>query len=347
MHSAPISRPPDFIVFGVPRSGTKTLVRALNLHPHVYCAMERFHFRADHSRITFPDSFLDESEIRDRHDLGKVKRIREEIADKHDIRHVGNKLPRYYLTVDRINRDIPPLKNIWIYRSPFGFMQSWNRRELNSRRGRWRAGQVGLFGLLELLCCIDNCVRLNKDIFIFPYEEGLNRSARPITQALDFLGAAPGLYDLATFETRFLSQRREAPHRLALASYEEEILDALRVKELDAIMDQGRGVMVSELADPLREYLGSIADSLPGAVDRAFAACDNQAASSFGREHFKRNRAELAGLLEMAQGSRALAEFQSFSLYQRVRALYVQRWALKRRLASIRLPSQSQSARWD
>jgi hypothetical protein len=132
MHSAPTSRPPDFIVFGVPRSGTKTLVRALNLHPHVYCAMERFHFRADHSRITFPDSFLDESEIRDRHDLGKVKRIREEIADKHDIRHVGNKLPRYYFTVDRINRDVPALKNIWIYRSPFGFMQSWNRRELNS-----------------------------------------------------------------------------------------------------------------------------------------------------------------------------------------------------------------------
>ena len=42
----------DFVIFGVPRSGTKALVRALNLHPHVYCAMERFHFRADHAQIT-------------------------------------------------------------------------------------------------------------------------------------------------------------------------------------------------------------------------------------------------------------------------------------------------------
>jgi hypothetical protein len=37
-----MDHPLDFIVFGVPRSGTKGLVHALNLHPHVYCAPERF-----------------------------------------------------------------------------------------------------------------------------------------------------------------------------------------------------------------------------------------------------------------------------------------------------------------
>jgi len=37
-----MGHPLDFIVFGVPRSGTKALVHALNLHPHVYCAEERF-----------------------------------------------------------------------------------------------------------------------------------------------------------------------------------------------------------------------------------------------------------------------------------------------------------------
>ena len=117
-------RPLDFIVFGVPRSGTKTLVRALNLHPHVYCAMERFHFRANHSSIVFPDSFLDASDIRDRHDLGKIKRIREDIATKREIRHPGNKLPRYYFALHRINTEVSALKNIWIYRSPYGFLSS-------------------------------------------------------------------------------------------------------------------------------------------------------------------------------------------------------------------------------
>ena len=194
LYSTPMTRPLDFIVFGVARSGTKTLARALNLHPHVYCAQERFYFRVDHSQITFPNSFLDSSDISNSYDLDKIERVRTALAEKSDIRHIGNKLPSYYFRLEQINRDIPALKNIWIYRSPYGFMQSWNRREasrLGTRKGRWRAGQVGLFGLLELLCCIDNCVRLKKDVFIFPYDHGLNRSSEPITQALHFLGARP------------------------------------------------------------------------------------------------------------------------------------------------------------
>ena len=340
MHQlTPMTRPLDFIVFGVARSGTKTLVRALNLHPHVYCAQERFYFRADHSQITFPNSFLDPSDIRHQYDLNKIARVRAALAEKCDIRHIGNKEPRYYLRLEQINRDIPALKNIWIYRSPYGFMQSWNRREaarLSTRKGRWMAGQVGLFGLLELLCCIDNCVRSKKDIFIFPYEHGLNRSLEPITQALDFLGAVPGLHDPITFEARFLKKRRDAPHRLPLVSYEKEILETLQVGDLDQILEHARGSMVSEVAAPLRDYLQCIAEVLPRAVDRAFAACDNSAASSYGREHFNRNRAELAGVLQLALGSNVLSEFQSFNLYQRLKALYMQRLTLKRRLLSIR-----------
>ena len=327
----------DFIVFGVPRSGTKTLVRALNLHPHVYCAMERFHFRADHSKITFPESFLDAGNIADPHDLGKIKRIRKDLAAKGEIRHAGNKLPRYYFALDRINAELPALRNIWIYRSPYGFMQSWNRREIESTKGRWRAGQVGLFGLLELFCCIESCLRLQKDVFLFPYEHGLNRSAEPIAEALSFLGASPGLHDLTTFEADYLSRRREAPHRLPLASYEEEMLDVLRVGELDAILEQPRGVMLSELAGDLKSYLGSIAEVLPRAIDRAFLACDNDAVPSFGREYVKRNRAELACLFKLAEGSKVFQDFQRFGVYERLKSLYVQRWALKRRLASIRL----------
>jgi hypothetical protein len=332
-----MNRKLDFIVFGIPRSGTKTLVRALNLHPHVYCAMERFHYRADHSQIVFPDSFLDASDIRDRHDLNKIRRIKKELAAKGEILHAGNKLPRYYFALERLNAGVPALKNLWIYRSPYGFMQSWNRRELNSRRGRWRAGQVGLFGLLELLCCIKNCLRLQKGIFIFPYDHGLNHSSGALDQAIDFLGAAPRTYDRAKFAAKYLAKRQEAPHRLALRDYEAEILEALRVRELDAILSQDRGFLVAEVAHLLKDYLDSISDILPSAVDRAFAACDNRAAVSFGREHFRRNRLELQDLTKLLQASKFVQEFQRFNLYHRLNSLYVQRWALKRRLGSIRL----------
>jgi len=83
-----MGHPLDFIVFGVPRSGTKALVHALNLHPHVYCAEERFHFRADHSRIVFPDTFLDASDGSDEEALKKIKHISNELARKGEITHV-------------------------------------------------------------------------------------------------------------------------------------------------------------------------------------------------------------------------------------------------------------------
>ena len=205
----------DFIIFGVPRSGTKALVRALNLHPHVYCAMERFHFRTDHSRLTFPDSFLDTSAIRDADDLAKIEDMHEELAAKDEVLHAGNKLPRYYFALDRLNREVPGLKNIWIYRSPYGFMPSWNRRELDRERGQWPAGQVGLFGLIELLVCIENCLKLDKDVFVFSYARGFARSAEATLETLDFLGADPSLHDQKAFDKkqRLRGRRQQAPQR--------------------------------------------------------------------------------------------------------------------------------------
>lgn len=292
-----------------------------------------------HSRLTFPDSFLDTKGVHDRDDLAKIKDIGKELAAKGEVRHPGNKLPRYYFALDRLNWEVPRLKNIWIYRSPYGFMPSWNRRELDSHRGQWPAGQVGLFGLLELLVCIENCLSLGKDVFVFPYAHGLGRSAEATLQALAFVGAAPALYDRETFEK---TQRRQAKkqrrrrktnvERPSLRDYEEEILDALHIRELDSLMEQGRALMVSEIAAPLRDFLDRIAHVLPGAIDRAFSACDSPAVPSFGREYFRRNHAELAGLLRLAGGSSALGGFQSFGPYQRLKSLYVQRWALKRRL---------------
>ena len=183
--------PLDFIVFGIPRSGTKALVRALNLHPNVYCAMERFHFRADHSRLTFPELFVDTKGLGNWDDPAKIRRIQQELAQKDDVRTVGNKLPRYYFALDRINREIPNARNIWIYRSPFGFVPSWNVREQTRGKGQWPTGQIGLFGMLELLVCIENSLALFKDVLVFPYRHGLGNSTESLLRTIDFLDADP------------------------------------------------------------------------------------------------------------------------------------------------------------
>jgi hypothetical protein len=322
-----MSRGLDFIVFGVPRSGTKGLARALNLHPHVYCSRERFHYRTDHSRLVFPDSFLARAVPGS---TSKIEQVRRDLTGRTEIRIAGNKLPRYYFALDRLNREVPVLRNIWIYRSPFGFMPSWNRREANAEGRQWPSGQVGLFGLLELIVCIQNCLDLPKDVFVFSYRHGLSRQPDSVLAALDFLGADPGLYDQTEFENRQqLRAAKSSDHvsiyQASLQAYEEELVEAVQIRELDDLMSKAPGFTVSAIAKELREYLKSISIELPRALDRAFSACPNSKVPNFAREYFNRHCAELTRFVSFARKSRSIGDFQTFGLYQRLRRLITSR----------------------
>jgi hypothetical protein len=323
-----------FIVFGVPRSGTKALARGLNLHPNVLCALERFDNRADHSKIAFPDSFLDAPRRMDAVQRRKLAALRAEAAQKPEVVHVGNKFPRYYLSLDRINAEVPGLHNLLIYRSPRGFMPSWNRKE--AQRGRWQAGQVGLFGFLDLLVCLRNAVRQRR-VFVFPYDLGLNRSAEPIARALEFIGAGSERFDRATFERSHLPRKVDGSHRPELQPHEAEFLEAVRATELDELLADRCGPLTPDVTRGVDEYLASIAPVLPEAVDAAFAACGNPAALHYGARYVAANRSELSGLLELTEGSSFMAELQRFGIARRMKYAYIQRSFLRRRLTSVRL----------
>ena len=87
-----------------------------------------------------------------------------------------------------------------------------------------------------------------------------------------------------------------------MQGHERELLESLHVGELDALMEQGRGLMLSEIVRPLRAYLDGITPILPRAIDRAFMACGDPAVTTFGREFFQRHRSELSGLNARAAG---------------------------------------------
>jgi Sulfotransferase family len=342
-----MARKLDFIVFGVPRSGTKALVRALNLHPHVYCAMERFHFRADHSRLTFPDSFLDASVIGDRDNAGKIEVIAVELAEKPEVLHAGNKLPRYYFALDRINREVPALKNIWIYRSPYGFMQSWNAGSSIAGADSGRPARSACLACSSFFVASRPVSAWARRSSSFPTSTDLTAPTARCGRRWTRWNFSVQI-QISTLRKPSRRSNEAAgsgssaagggiSHRLPLRDYEEEILDALQMKQLDAIMDQGRAVRVSEIAAPLRDFLGRAASVLPEAMDRAFIACDNHAVPSFGREYFQRNRAELSSLIKLACGSKALTGFQRYGAYQRLKSLYAQRWALRRRFGGTRV----------
>jgi len=311
-------------------------MRGLNLHPNVLCAQERFDHRTDHSELSFPDSFLGGPRVMDSFQLRKLETLRAEAARKPDIEHVGNKFPRYFLTLDRINAELPGLRNLLIYRSPDGFMQSWNRKEAQRPRRGWFAGQVGAFGFLELLVCLQNAMRQRR-VFLFPYELGLNKSAEPIAAALEFIGADPERFDRETFLAKHLPRKVDSSHRPPLESHELDFLDAVRARELDGILARGWGPVTPELVREIDEYLASIAPVLPAAVDEVVAEYESpEVLVSYGARFTAANRGELRGLFALTEGSRFTAELQRFGVGRRLRYFYLQRSVLTSRVTSLR-----------
>lgn len=334
--NTPVSQGLRFIVFGVPRSGTKGLVRALNLHPNVLCASERLDTRVDHARVRYPEDVLAPRRLMDPLDRRKLAGLQKDAASKEEVLYVGNKIPRYYFALQRINQQLPGLRNLCIYRSPRGFIPSWNRREQYSDETRWHAGEVGLFGVLELLVCLQNVSR-QPGAFIFPYNRGLNESVEPILAALDFIGADPSGFDETTFLTAHLPKKIKSKKRLAMQPHELELLEALRIDELDELLSRRWGAVTPGLGRALSDYLRAITPVVPGAIDEAFRACDNSAARYFGARHMHVHREELVGLLDMTKGSRFIADIQRFNARRRLRYLYLQRSLLTRRLTGPRL----------
>ena len=94
-----------------------------------------------------------------------------------------------------------------------------------------------------------------------------------------------------------------------MRDYEEELFDVLHLRDLDLILDQGRGVMVSGIGGALKDYLDRVTPALSKALDRTFSARNNVALPSFGQEYCRRYRGELQGLLR--RGSNVLFRFPS------------------------------------
>jgi hypothetical protein len=323
----------SFIVFGVPRSGTKALVRALNLHPNILCASERFDYRADHSRLSFPADFLDRPRSADRLDQRKHREIKAAAARKSEIMFVGNKDPRYYLTLDRINAEVPRLRNLVIYRSPYSVVPSWSRKERDHGQSRWPAGAVGLFAYLDLIVCLQR-IASGARAFLFPYDLGLNLSTEPILAAVEFIGANPARFDRQAFDATVLPKRVTNPRRVPLKPYELAFLEELGASELDEIMERNWGVTRESLASELTDYLQQIRPVLPRAIDEAFRQCGNHAATIYGARYVASNRVALEGLLELTTGSEFMADLERYGPTRKAQYALSQRHLITRRLTS-------------
>lgn len=256
-----------FAVMGVPRSGTTAAVNALNLHPQIMCGDEYFPDVEVACSATLPAAFENEEISR----MPNSERTRALFRLKRSgTRIYGNKDPRYFFSLRYLNIAAPACKRVCIYRPRLGFWNSWDARARNPEDVYWGRGQTGFFGALELICLLGAVadVDSNGEVLLVNYEDLFFDNLGTIQTIYDYLGAAPNLEVVTSFQKSFFSHAgvaRKQPNPDAERTYQQLELDALERK-----LFARPTVTNVEVAGILRDYCLSCRPLVTELIDSQF-----------------------------------------------------------------------------
>jgi hypothetical protein len=241
----------DFVVFGVPRSGTDALTRALNLHPQIMCAIEYFPDAIAASTATVPEAFEDE-----RYSYSpNCEKSRLIYASKKGTATVfGNKDPRFSLFAEAFHASNPDCKMICIYRPKLGFWQSWDARANDQDDEHWERGQTGFFGLLELMCLLNNLSDVHGcgEVLLVNYDGLFFDDATALETAFNYLGVEPSEGALDAFRT---TEFASAGHpRTSLSKERSALYRYLQLEDLERRIFVKPAITNREVASELFEY---------------------------------------------------------------------------------------------
>lgn len=135
----------DFIVFGMPRSGTSATARYLSAIDGIHCGQEVFPLSLDHSRLDVPRAFVERQ-----HDKWNDSSAEIVAAKGDSIRYWGNKTPTYFYRLEQIMEELGQCPAVVCLRAPQSVAQSYSTRA-QTERDRWHAGRRGLYAAGDAL----------------------------------------------------------------------------------------------------------------------------------------------------------------------------------------------------
>lgn len=161
----------DFAILGTARSGTSALSRLINEDPGCFCGTEYFSgaWKADYATMAMPEAFLG-PEFRATNEQN-TKLTQTTLRRKLEAGKVvayGNKHPSYFLIMEQLQRQLPALRSLFIYRDIGEVSVSWDRRAANPK-DRWQEGRTGLFSLLEWIISVSRLGEAQRRIRIVDY----------------------------------------------------------------------------------------------------------------------------------------------------------------------------------
>lgn len=246
----------DFIVFGVPRSGTTAAARYLSAANNVYCGVECFTHKIDHAGLRAPECFLRNPVLEE--GSPNLRRSREDIAAKGErIRLYGNKLPTYFLRLQGVLDEIARPRALLCYRDIGDVAQSYATRA-NLPGDTWPQGRHGIFAAGDMVVMLKALSELARgEVMVIPYSAVLKDWPATFTEALQFLD--PALEP--NFDTGALrdieAQHEKVANRLKpdLSPMDQRAVDRVRRSGAHDLLERDAPYLLSEVAADLPAVL--------------------------------------------------------------------------------------------
>lgn len=264
----------DYLVMGVPRSGTTGFVHYLNAHEEIFCGRERFKPMKDHTGLSYPASFLDDAIKAVEGARVHSQRLIDKKGDNPSI--IGNKMPRYYLYLQRLLSQIKGDRVVWIYRPAEEFVSSWNKRAI-TRKGNWWPGQYGVFGAMELRLCLTAALTSQAKVLVVPLLALREAPFVTMERVFTFLNAQdPTDYDRGAIDDMGnVSKSRAAEKKLVVDDIEARAIDALGIADIDRVLNKPKAFLLDRFADQFADHeawdqnrLFDLSDSLVADYDK-------------------------------------------------------------------------------
>ncbi len=251
----------DFIVFGVPRSGTSAVARYLGAVPQIHCGMELFPNVLDHSTLSVPDSFLKLPE--DGKPKFKHLYSKKDVSENREvIIAYGNKAPAYFYRLNGILSETGVKKVLICVRDLRECTRSYSSRA-ESESDPWNAGRVGIFAVSDMMLLIDQVASLETDveIMIIPYPALSRDWRKTMTKAAEFI--VPGIeieYDKDRLEwTEKARDKAKGKTRAELTDLDLEALALIDCDRIEALFLKDEPFLLSTIVEELR----ALRDDLP------------------------------------------------------------------------------------
>ena len=249
----------DFYLLGLARSGTTAFCDVLNLHPNIYCGVERFSIEQDPSSITFPDSFLDKriegNPVGIEHAYQNLYN-----QDLSAFKVIGDKMPRKFYKPSHLTKTN---SNIFIYRSYAHTTQSWDARAENLKDNTWSNSRTGIFFFFDLLLCL-NVLSISENMAIVDFDKlflgDYQKELKYVFQSL-YLFEENYPYDL--FEKTFFRKKKDTAKICSDKRYN-NIADRIKLKDFEK---EFSCLDYSERVSLVREYSNFIKTNIADFFD--------------------------------------------------------------------------------